>query len=348
MKRFNILLLSILMIIFLAIPSVDLSSTEEFINVPVDTVDPAGEFIDVPVDIVDPAEEFIDVPIDTVDPAEEFIDASTETINDATHILAEVKVSAGLYNCTDISEAAAIIPAGTRVQVEETTDPFWYLVTLDGTAQKQWGVTGAVWYIYAENLCRVVDNKAVDTTIYEEYITESFNEWKEIFPHGKYWNHIGFEISVNESSPYYVTDTPCTHFVSASNAYDYSCKYCNRYLSAASQFMGMQCVGFASLLGDEIFGENAPVHSYSDLDQLRVGDYIRYSHSIGYYNGYHTITVTGIYDTYITVVEVNRDFEACKIEWERKIDHTELENKWDIICYTRYPLKYTGTGYIPW
>ena len=271
-----------------------------------------------------------------------------EITHDASHISAEIKVSAGLYNGTEISEAAAVIPAGTRVQVEETADPFWCLVILDDAAQKQWGVAGAEWYMYAENLCRVENNKAADTTIFEEYVAESFHELKEIFPHGKYWNHTGLEISVSESSPYYVTDTPCTHFVSDTNGYDYSCKYCNRYISAGSQFIGTQCVGFANLLGDEIFGENAPVHSYRDLNRLRVGDYIRYSHSIGYHNGFHTITVTGIYDTYITVAEVNRNFETCEIEWDRKIDYTELENIWDITCYTRYPFAYTGTGYIPW
>lgn len=331
--------------VMIAILPVGPSSAEKFTGVPAETADPAGEVIHDPTDIVGPAEKFTAVPSEPVGPTEEFMDDPSEVIYDADHILAEVKVSAGLYDRTEMPEAAAAIPAGTRVRVEQTTDPLWYLVILDDTAQKQWGVTEAVWYMYAENLCRVENNEAVDTTLYEEYVTKCLNELREIFPHGKYWNHVGSEISVKEPTPYYVTDTPCTHHTAPGN--NFCSDYCNRYYSAASRSMNMQCLGFARLLSDEIFGENAPVHSYRDLNQLRVGDHIRFK----YNSGNHSVTVTGIYDTYITVVEVNRDFRTCKIEWERRVDYTELEKGKkvkDIIFYTRYPFNYTGTGYTPW
>lgn len=338
MRRFSILLLSVLIMI-LVVSSAVTSSIEEFINVP---ADPAEENTDVP---AGPAEEPTDAPAGPTEgptntpagPA----GPDEESTDDTAHISAEVKVSAGLYHSyTDISEAAAVIPAGTRVRVEQTENPLWCLVIPDAAAQEQ---RGEARYMYAENLCRVTDNKAADITMYEEYAAERFDELKEIFPHGKYWNHTGTEVSTNEPTPYYVTDTPCTHYHAPGN--EYCCDYCNRYFGGASQYMTMQCLGFANLLSDEIFGESAPVHSYSGLNRLRVGDHIRCSFT----SANHSLVVTGIYDTYITVAEVNRDYNTCMIEWERVVDLAELENDTrKIVCYTRYPFDFTGTEYVPW
>lgn len=268
----------------------------------------------------------------------------TGIMTEPVYISAETTVSAGLYAHAAASEAAAVLPAGTRVQMEQTADPLWYLAVLDDAAQEQWDVTGNVWYLYAETLRRVSNGKAAAAAVCEKDIARRLAELQESFPSGKYWNHMGSEISANTQTPYSVTDTPCNHYA---NSGAYNSAYCNRYFGvtagAFSHITSMQCLGFASLLGDEIFGEDAPVHSYRDLNQLRVGDHIRYN------TGSHSVTVTGIYDTCITVAEVNRDFKTCQIEWGREITYTELNDMaWDITCYTRYPLKYTGTEYTTW
>ena len=263
-----------------------------------------------------------------------------EILTKPVYISASVKKSAGLYAGAKASKASATLPAGTRVQVEQTTDPLWYLIVLDDAAQKQWGVKGKLWYMYAENLFRVENGQTASVSLYVEEVNRRFDELREIFPHGKYWNHMGSKISTGTQTPYSVTNTPCNHSANGS-------AYCNRYkgvtASVFTKITCMQCLGFASLLGDEVFGTDAPIHSYRDLNLLRVGDHIRYSSPL------HSVTVTGIYDTYITVAEVNRGNISCKIEWGRKITYTELKKQASVItCYTRYPLKYTGTGYTTW
>lgn len=92
---------------------------------------------------------------------------------------------------------------------------------------------------------------------------------RDVFPEGAYWNHVGVE----DWNEFTITDTPCQHDV-------YWDTYCNTYTGGIQelfpQFEPMeQCLGFAALLSDLVFGEDAPVSTFSDYTQLRVGDNIR-------------------------------------------------------------------------
>ena len=112
------------------------------------------------------------------------------------------------------------------------------------------------------------------------------------FPAGMYWNKDTPE--VNNADGY--TDQPCLkkHTDKRCNYFDDTC----------------QCHGFAIKLGYDLFG----IHSYCwqrhyDIDQIKVGDLVRYRSK-------HTVMITGVYDTYFTVADCNWRC-CCNIEWDR-------------------------------
>ena len=95
----------------------------------------------------------------------------------------------------------------------------------------------------------------------------------------------------------------------------------------------MQCLGYASIISDLLFGYDAPITEFYDFDKLRIGDHIR----MGWYE--HSMIVTDIdWDTdTITVTEVNADYENCQISWGRQITRSELLGmEGDLTYYTRY------------
>lgn len=141
---------------------------------------------------------------------------------------------------------------------------------------------------------------------------------QNIFPSGKYWNHMGKEAtSGNETNNIYsVTDIPCNHMKNG------EC-YCNAHYGKSNDVYPYdatctQCRGFASLLSDLIFGEDAPVRYFEDYDELRIGDQARID------GDYHTVFIIDKTDEYVIVAEYNRDLQSCKIEWGRKILRKDL------------------------
>lgn len=143
------------------------------------------------------------------------------------------------------------------------------------------------------------------------------------FPSGKYWNHMGKEAAnANETNNIYsVTDIPCNHWKNG------EC-YCNAHYGKSDDLYPYeatctQCRGFASLLSDLIFGEDAPVRYFEDYDELRIGDQARID------GDYHTVFIIDKTDDYVIVAECNRDLETCKIEWGRRILREDL-NGWYI------------------
>ena len=264
---------------------------------------------------------------------------NTEVIGEPNYITAQLKDPGGLYAAIGDSAAVAPLSAGTQVQIEQTGNPLWYQIVPDDAMRKKLGLTKKLYYLYAESLYRVKSGTAAKTSLYQEYTDQRFAELKAVYPHGKYWNHMGVKATGGATHDV-VTAIPCNHS-------RYGQTYCNRYAGiTANEFhftTCVQCLGFVSLLSDEVFGAAAPLHSYQNLNLLRIGDHIRFQ------TGVHSVIVTGIYDGYITVAEVNRDYATCKIEWGRKLTYTELKNKGrEITCYTRYPLSYTGGGYTAW
>ena len=84
--------------------------------------------------------------------------------------------------------------------------------------------------------------------------------------------------------------------------------------------MGYGCAGFAFLVQDEVFGEQAKKYQYDtfEWDSLRVGDHLRIYNSIG---GEHSVIVLTIEDDFITICEGNYN---SSIHWGRKMTMDEL------------------------
>lgn len=161
--------------------------------------------------------------------------------------------------------------------------------------------------------------------ITEEEAAATLESLRDTFPDGSYWNHMGLE----EWDEFTVTDIPCDHDL-------YWDTYCNSYTGGIQelfpQFEPMeQCLGFAALLSDLVFGEDAPVSTFTDYIQLRVGDHIRLELTE------HSMTVLTVVEEGITVVECNRDYEHCLISWDRFLSWEELAAySYEMECITRY------------
>lgn len=159
----------------------------------------------------------------------------------------------------------------------------------------------------------------------EEEVSATLESLRDTFPDGSYWNHMGLE----EWDEFTVTDIPCDHDL-------YWDTYCNSYTGGIQelfpQFEPMeQCLGFAALLSDLVFGEDAPVSTFTDYIQLRVGDHIRLELTE------HSMTVLMVVEEGITVVECNRDYEHCLISWDRFLSWEELAAySYEMECITRY------------
>lgn len=98
----------------------------------------------------------------------------------------------------------------------------------------------------------------------------------------------------------------------------------------------MQCLGYASLISDLLFGTDAPISMHHDFSKVRVGDHLRL------YLWEHSMVVTEVGtdesgEQYVYVTEVNADYENCQIQWGRKFTQQDLRRLGDILyIYTRY------------
>ena len=161
--------------------------------------------------------------------------------------------------------------------------------------------------------------------ITEEEAAATLESLRDTFPEGAYWNHVGVE----DWDEFTVTDSPCQHDL-------YWDAYCNTYTGGIQelfpQFEPMeQCLGFAALLSDLVFGEDAPVSTFADYTQLRVGDNIRLELTE------HSMVVLTVDGEGITVVECNSDYEHCRISWDRFLSWDDLAaTSYEMECITRY------------
>ena len=161
--------------------------------------------------------------------------------------------------------------------------------------------------------------------ITEEEAAATLESLRDTFPEGAYWNHVGVE----DWDEFTVTDSPCQHDL-------YWDAYCNTYTGGIQelfpQFEPMeQCLGFAALLSDLVFGEDAPVSTFTDYTQLRVGDNIRLELTE------HSMVVLTVDGEGITVVECNSDYEHCRISWDRFLSWDDLAaTSYEMECITRY------------
>ena len=183
-----------------------------------------------------------------------------------------------------------LIPQGTVVSVTKI-DGAWGNTTYSGK-------TGWISLEYTKKN-EPVPSGSLDTKISKE---------KEKFPSGKYWNHTPG--TPNNEDAY--TATPCNHHGSCSG-YKGTCG-CNSFNGQA-----IQCHGFATKLGFDIFGLNPYsgwTKIYSDAD-IRVGDIVRYR------NNTHSIFITGISGNIYTYADGNSDGK-CKIRWDATVTRADL------------------------
>ena len=166
----------------------------------------------------------------------------------------------------------------------------------------------------------------------ETHVLLELEQLAAYFEDGRYWNHYGMDASsMNDwEQALCITDQACAH---SENGYD----YCNIYNGAISDYFPQydydtQCLGYAALISDLLFGTDAPVTEFYDFDSLRIGDHIRLVENE------HSMIVTDIdwsTDT-ITVTEVNADYENCRISWGRTITRDELYSmEGEAIFHTR-------------
>lgn len=162
----------------------------------------------------------------------------------------------------------------------------------------------------------------IETSIYdEEAIEAKIQELRAMFTDGKYWNHEeGRKYDV-----YTVRDIPCNHKANGEGT-------CNVYASVSNtmypyKVRGSQCLGFASLCSDYVFGKDAAISKHTDYDKVRVGDQVRLN------NDTHSVFVIEKTDEYIVVAECNADYKTCKLSWDRKIFKKDLKKAWYITRY---------------
>lgn len=224
------------------------------------------------------------------------------------------------------SEAIDKLSGGTEVEVKEIEgDIFWYAF------ETELGTEG---YLYGENLLSVSETGEVGKeSLTAVKVDKALKELQKKLPDGKYWNHMK-EDSGDEFS---YTDTPCRHAA-------YGDYYCNKYNGSMLEIFPSgylnQCMGFACLVSDEVFGKNAPLIKFYDFSEIRRGDMIRFRE----YE--HSMIVLDVGETEVTLAEVNENYEDCFMSWTTVMTRQKLVNSlgWDSIYVSRYPMNADENG----
>lgn len=179
--------------------------------------------------------------------------------------------------------------------------------------------------IYTQEETYTIEEQAIisfeedSTYIFTDEFTELDYELKlEIlqlaFPEGMYWNTCGIDTSdmTDEELLLCVTETACIHNY-------YGTVYCHEYdgetLYSFNFSYNIQCLAFASLISDLLYGADSEVIEITDKTDLQIGDHIRLT------AWDHSLIITDIDEetNSITVAEVNQDYETCEISWDRTI-----------------------------
>ena len=185
----------------------------------------------------------------------------------------------------------------------------------------------------------LIDNSPQDIEFIDETVIDIFDPafenftlqeklllLRDIFPHEAYWNSRGYDGEI--ASYLNVAHQSCAHNEGKS--------YCNTYNGKTRDFFpwanNIQCLGFASMISDFLFGKDAKFESFYSYDKLEVGDHIRLTEAT------HSMIVIEKNDAYIKVVECNANYQSCFIRWDREISKEDLmENSGDYIFFKRIP-----------
>lgn len=153
-----------------------------------------------------------------------------------------------------------------------------------------------------------------------------------VYLDGMYWNNpdgtVVFDPASNNMDSL-VNDTACKHKLPQTEIT--TCAYHVGITTIPlGRGMAPQCMGYASMMSDLIFGADAPVRVHRTIGKVKVGDVIRILSED------HSVVVTAIQDDGFAVTECNRDFKSCKIEWGRVVTWEDLVNE-SYLVITRYP-----------
>ncbi len=136
-----------------------------------------------------------------------------------------------------------------------------------------------------------------DIIVDEDDTLLSLDDLREMFPAGRYWNHMGMDTN----DPKCTTDTPCDHST-------YGDKYCNK-----SYQYDTQCYGYAQELGLLMYGTRFGYWERDkNMDNLKAGDVITYGY-VGQFGG-HTVMVTDVKDDIVYYTDCNTG-NTCRIGW---------------------------------
>ncbi|MFI3325274.1 MAG: hypothetical protein R3Y35_03770 [Clostridia bacterium] len=140
---------------------------------------------------------------------------------------------------------------------------------------------------------------------------------KEWYPQNRNWNTVGLDTDDMDQdyAVSLITDTACNH----SSTSQCQC-YNGLTLDEFSFSYNIQCLAFASMVSDFLFGKDTEITTIYDMDEIQVGDHIRLTGAT------HSMIVTEVTEDGFRVVEVNSDYNSCRIKWDRYISKTELSS----------------------
>lgn len=148
----------------------------------------------------------------------------------------------------------------------------------------------------------------VTVSISEQQVRNAISSLRYVYKKYRYWNHVGLNITGNDSSTDWVTDNPCQDHTKYST--------CNSYYSSCMDVLAYRDMGYALKFSDMIFGKYAPTYTFIDYSALKVGDYIRCEE--------HSMIVISKDAYSVTVTEVNLE-DRCEISWDRTVTKGYLE-----------------------
>lgn len=164
----------------------------------------------------------------------------------------------------------------------------------------------------------------------------TMDDLKILFPHGKYWNHVGS----SQNNPMSWTDSPCLNH----NSNGYNSSTCNH--PTFGNYYG--CWGYADQLGYLYGGSNPETWQKntdpSALDSLKTGDIVRYR------NNGHSILVTAVNGDTVTFTDCNwgeqrgsKWVSDCNIRWDVSITKSKLRETFSYVrVCPRNPVYPTG------
>lgn len=228
---------------------------------------------------------------------------------------------------------------GAGYEAVEECSKHWHLFVVEET--DGWLLVrspdGTVGYVNKEDVELIQEDIALPITqaaaaITPEEATAKLQALQLVYLDGMYWNNpdgsVVFDPATNNMDAL-VTDTPCAHKIPQTEIT--TCAY-HAGISSVPLAYGQapQCMGYASMISDQVFGAGAPVRVHRTIGKVKIGDVIRILSES------HSVVVTGILDEGFEVTECNRDFKTCKIEWGRVLTWEEIVNE-DYLIITRYP-----------